>query len=77
MVFVDIRMPGLDGMGFLSRSKEIRPEVPVIIITGHGSDNTREEALAAGAFGFLHKPFRFIDIQELVGRIEPVSHPLP
>ena len=77
VVFVDLRMPGLDGMGFLSRSKEICPHIPVIIITGHGSNDTREEALAAGAFGFLNKPFRFIDIQELVSRIERVSHPQP
>ena len=77
LVFVDLRMPGLDGMGFLSRSKEIRPHIPVIIITGHGSNDARKEALAAGAFGFLPKPFRFSDIRELVGRIEPVSHPQP
>jgi len=64
-------------MDFLGRSKEIRPDMPVIIITGHGSDSTREEALEAGAFGFLHKPFRFSDIRELVGRIELVSHPKP
>ena len=77
VVFVDLRMPGLDGMGFLSQSKEIQPHIPVIIVTGHGSDKTREEALAAGAFGFLHKPFRFSDIRELVDRIKPASHPQP
>ena len=76
-VFVDIRMPGLDGMSFLGRSKEIRPDMPVIIITGHGSDSTREEALAAGAFGFLHKPFPFNDLRELVSRIEAMNHSRP
>jgi len=77
VVFVDLRMPGLDGMGFMSRSKEIRPHIPVIIITGHGSNDTREEALAAGAFGFLDKPFRFSDIRDLVGKVKPASHPQP
>ena len=77
VALVDIRMPGLNGMDFLRRSKEIRPDMPVIIITGHGSDNTRKEALAAGAFGFLQKPFRFSDIRELMDRFEPVSHSPP
>jgi DNA-binding NtrC family response regulator len=77
VALVDIRMPNLNGMGFLRRSKEIRPNMPVIIITGHGSDSTRTEALAAGAFSFLQKPFRFSDIKELMDRVESASYSSP
>ena len=62
---VDIRMPGLNGLDFLSQSKKIRPEVPVILISGHGNDETRLEAQAAGAFAFLAKPFRLDAIREI------------
>ena len=69
VAFVDIRMPGLDGLAFLSQTKDIRPNMPVIIMSGHGSEETRDEALAAGAFGFLHKPFRFQEVCELLDRV--------
>ena len=68
---VDIRMPGLDGISFLSRSRKIWPDLPIIIVTGHGSDETREEAMQAGAFAFLAKPFRFDEIKELMTNIYP------
>jgi DNA-binding NtrC family response regulator len=77
VALVDIRMPNLNGMDFLRRSKEIRPNIPVVIITGHGSESTRSEALAAGAFSFLQKPFRFSDIQELMDRIESANDSSP
>lgn len=67
--FVDIRMPGLDGISLLRQVKKIRPNISIIIISGHGSDETRKEAMQAGAFAFLHKPFRFKDIQELMKKI--------
>ncbi|MFZ5572377.1 MAG: response regulator [Thermodesulfobacteriota bacterium] len=67
--FVDLRMPGIDGIGFLHRAGSIRPQTPIIIISGHGSDETREEALRAGAFAFLTKPFRFDDIRRLLERV--------
>lgn len=66
---VDIRMPGLDGISFLSRSKKMWPDLPIIIVTGHGSDETREEAMQAGAFAFLAKPFRFDQIKDLMTNI--------
>jgi len=69
-VFVDIRMPVLDGMGFLRQAKELYPEIQVIVMTGHGSDETREEVLASGAFGFLKKPFRLAEIRTLLKRLE-------
>jgi DNA-binding NtrC family response regulator len=66
---VDIRMPGLSGLEFLARSKEIRPEIPVILISGHGNDQTRIEAREAGAFAFLAKPFRLEAIRQIIENI--------
>ncbi|MFW6332747.1 MAG: response regulator [Thermodesulfobacteriota bacterium] len=69
--FADIRMPGMDGIGFLKQSRRIRPDLPVIIITGHGCDDTQEAALAAGAFAFIRKPFRYHQIKEILDKILP------
>jgi DNA-binding NtrC family response regulator len=66
---VDIRMPGLSGLDFLARSREIRPDIPVILISGHGTDQTRIEAQKAGAFAFLAKPFRFDAIRQVIESI--------
>jgi DNA-binding NtrC family response regulator len=68
-VIVDIRMPGLSGLDFLARSKEIRPDIPVILISGHGTDQTRIEAQEAGAFAFLAKPFRLDAIRQIIETI--------
>ena len=67
----DIRMPKMNGIEFLRESRIIRPELPVIIMTGFGDDETRIRAMAAGAFDFLRKPFRYRQIKELLGRIAP------
>ena len=66
---VDVRMPGLDGIGFLSRAGETRPGMPVIVVSGHASPETMEEALQAGAFAFLPKPFRLDELDGLLKRI--------
>ena len=63
-------MPVLDGMGFLRQAKELCPDIPVIVMTGHGSDDTREEVVASGAFGFLKKPFRLDEIRALLKQLE-------
>lgn len=62
-------MPGLSGLNFLARSKEIRPDIPVILISGHGTDQTRIEAQEAGAFAFLAKPFRLDAIRQIIETI--------
>ena len=58
VVVSDIRMPGMDGMEFLHAAREQFPEVPFVMITGHGDVQTATEAMKAGAFDFLEKPAR-------------------
>lgn len=70
LVFVDVRMPGLNGIEFLMRSREIKPYIPVIIITGHGCEETRRESMEAGAAAFLQKPFRYNDIVEITRQMQ-------
>ena len=63
IVLLDIKMPGMDGLEVLGKMKEIRPELPVIIISGHGTISTAVEATKLGAFDFLEKP---IDLERML-----------
>jgi DNA-binding NtrC family response regulator len=57
VVVTDMRMPGMDGMALLARVTERWPDVPVIVLTAHGSVPLAVEAMRAGAADFLLKPF--------------------
>ena len=67
-VISDIRMPGIDGMQFLQRARGIDPDLPVILITGHGDVSLAVEAMRAGAYDFIEKPFAAEDLVDTVGR---------
>ncbi|MER3427011.1 MAG: DNA-binding response regulator [Pyrinomonas sp.] len=56
-VITDLRMPGLSGLELLRRVRAISDEVPVIVITAYGDVETAVEAMRAGAFDFITKPF--------------------
>ena len=56
LVFLDVRMPQLDGLEVLKRLKEKAPAVPVVILSGHGTVKTAVEAVKLGAFDFIEKP---------------------
>jgi len=62
VMILDLKMPGIDGIEVLRRVKETRPEIEVIILTGHGSDADRETCMNLGAFAYLQKP---VDIELL------------
>jgi len=55
-ILLDVKMPGMDGLDVLEKLKEARPEVPVIMISGHGTIETAVEATKRGAFDFVEKP---------------------
>jgi FixJ family two-component response regulator len=65
----DVRMPGIDGLELQRRVRLERPELPVIFISAHYDDETRQRALDGGAIKFLYKPF---DAAELLGTVQTV-----
>ena len=56
IVLCDIKMPIIDGIEVLNRSKKIKPNLPFIMLTGHGNINTAVEAMKVGAYDFISKP---------------------
>ncbi|MDI5984035.1 sigma-54 dependent transcriptional regulator [Halomonas sp. M4R5S39] len=68
VVVSDIRMPGMDGMTLLREVRSRDPDLPVILITGHGDISTAVEAMRDGAWDFLEKPFAGERLVEVVRR---------
>ena len=64
LILSDINMPGMTGLEMLPKVKEIRPEVPVIMITAYGDADTKRKALESGAEGLLTKPIDFALLRE-------------
>ena len=59
LILSDINMPGMSGLEMLPKIREIRPDVPVIMITAYGDPDTRRKAIESGATGLLTKPIDF------------------
>ena len=62
-ILSDINMPGMSGLELLPKAKAARPDVPVIMITAYGDDNTRRKALEGGAEALLTKPIDFVALR--------------
>jgi CheY-like chemotaxis protein len=63
VVFTDIKMPGMNGIEVARRIKASQPWLPVVIVTGYGTDENEAQARAAGVAGFLHKPLSPAEIE--------------
>jgi len=57
LVLCDVRMPGIQGLELIRQIHDLHPDLPCIVITGYGSAEASVEALRAGAFWYLEKPF--------------------
>ncbi len=57
ILVTDIRMPGMDGMTLLRKAVAIDPDLPVLLLTGHGDVNLAVDAMRDGAYDFIEKPF--------------------
>ena len=74
LILSDINMPGMSGLEMLPKIREIRPDVPVIMITAYGDPDTRRKAIENGATGLLTKPIDFSLLrQEIDTRLTQAS----
>lgn len=69
VVILDLRLPGISGEEVLDRAKKEQPDLPVIILTGHGNDKERELCMRLNAHAFLNKP---ADLSGLVKMFEEI-----
>ena len=73
LLITDLRMPGMDGLEVMRRVREQEPELPVILITAHGSVPSALSALKEGAFDYVEKPFDNEELKSLARRALEVT----
>ena len=74
LILSDINMPGMTGLEMLPKLKEMRPDVPIIMITAYGDPETRRKAMEGGATGLLTKPIDFTLLREEIdARLDEVN----
>lgn len=66
LVMTDLQMPGVDGMAVLRHVRVNTPGIPVIMITGHATLDSAVDAMKAGAYHYIAKPFRLAEAREVV-----------
>lgn len=73
-LFVDLNMPGLNGLEVIARARELRPEIEAVVMTGKPSQETAIEALRYQVFDYLTKPARLAEISGMLGRVNERRH---
>jgi CheY-like chemotaxis protein len=71
VILSDINMPGMDGLELLAQIKQLRPELPVLMVTAYGDDERKRRADAIGAAAFLAKPLDFGQLKQQLLRLVP------
>src|SRR6187455_489582 len=66
LILSDINMPGMTGLEMLPKAREMRPDVPIIMITAYGDPETKRKAMEGGAIGLLTKPIDFALLREQI-----------
>jgi DNA-binding NtrC family response regulator len=66
VLLTDVRMPGMDGLELLRRAREAWPDMEVLVVTGFATTESAVEAMRAGAFYYVSKPFRLGEVRKLV-----------
>lgn len=69
LVITDMRMPKMSGLDLLQKIKRERPELPVVVISGYAIDDDGSNLLTTLADGFLNKPFKMSDIEQLLEQV--------
>ncbi|MGO8702385.1 MAG: HD domain-containing phosphohydrolase [Candidatus Brocadiia bacterium] len=68
LVLTDLKMPGMDGFELITRLKKIRPELPVIMVTGYATVETAVQALRYGVDDYVTKPFNIDELRKVIAR---------
>ncbi len=68
-ILVDLDMPGLTGIDVIAKAKELSPETDAVVLTGKSSLETAIAALRHGAFDYLTKPCKLVELQSLLKRV--------
>jgi CheY-like chemotaxis protein len=66
LIFLDIIMPEEDGVSVLKMIKDIKPKIPVVMMSGYSVEEKRHNAMILGAELVLKKPFEFEDLQKVI-----------
>ena len=66
LAFLDLRMPGMDGLALLERLRQEHPVLPVVVLTGNGSIDTAVKAMKLGAVDYLTKPCAPVELDLVV-----------
>src|SRR5262245_43481202 len=66
---LDLRMPGLDGIEVLKQLKQLTPDTEAIVMTGHASMETAIEAMRLGAFDYITKPCKLVEIEAILQKV--------
>lgn len=69
LVIIDLRLPDGDGLDVVRAVRAMRPAPPAVVVTAYPSGAARQAAIAAGAMGFVAKPFSAIELVGLVARL--------
>jgi DNA-binding NtrC family response regulator len=69
VVFLDLKLPGAGGLEAMRQIKARRPEIEVIVVTGHGTVESAVQAMKSGAYDYVTKPFSMEELKLLLGRV--------
>jgi DNA-binding NtrC family response regulator len=75
LVFLDLMMQGMNGAELFGRIREVKPDLPVTIITGYTDSELMKSAVSYGPFGVMGKPFRATDILAVVSSYMRFARP--
>lgn len=66
VMVLDLKMPGINGVEVLQKTKKVKPEIEIIILTGHGTADDRKQCLDLGAYAYLQKPVDIAVLTEMI-----------
>ena len=69
VVFLDLKLPGTSGLEAMRQIKARRPDIEVIVVTGHGTVESAVQAMKSGAYDYVTKPFSMEELKLLLGRV--------